>query len=152
AYERELYGKMRFLFPMSTWLASSFIKDNGIPSERVCPVGAGINLPRIRSTENRSYDAPNILFVGKDFRRKGGPDLLKAFAIVRREVSDATLTIVGPVLDHAPEGVRCVGSLSKSDPAQLERLLDEYERASVFAMPSLYEPFGIVFAEAMAHR
>jgi glycosyltransferase involved in cell wall biosynthesis len=34
----------------------------------------------------------------------------------------------------------------------LSFLLDEYVKASVFVMPSLYEPFGIVFAEAMAHK
>jgi glycosyltransferase involved in cell wall biosynthesis len=31
-------------------------------------------------------------------------------------------------------------------------MLAEYQRATVFTMPSLYEPYGIVFAEAMAHR
>jgi glycosyltransferase involved in cell wall biosynthesis len=152
AYERDLYSKMRFVFPMSSWLATSFINDNGVPASRVVPVGAGINLPRIRPTEGRTYDEPNILFVGKDFARKGGPDLFKALAIVRREIPAATLTVVGPSLADVPPGVRCIGPLSKADPAQLERLLDEYQRASVFVMPSLYEPFGIVFAEAMAHR
>lgn len=152
SYERELYAKMRFIFPMSNWLASSFIKDNGISTDRVHPVGAGINLPKIRSTDRRNHDVPNILFVGKDFVRKGGPDLLKAFAIVRKSFPGARLTIVGPMIGNPPDGVRCVGFLSKSDPIQLEKLLDEYEQASMFVMPSLYEPFGIAFAEAMAHR
>lgn len=152
AYERALYAKMRLVFTMSGWLANSFVEDNGVPRDRVVPVGAGINLPHIRPTEGRSHDAPEILFVGKDFTRKGGSDVLKAFSIVRREISDARLTIIGPDLANPPEGVRSLGLLSKSDPAQLGRLLDEYQRASVFVMPSLYEPFGIVFAEAMAHR
>ena len=30
--------------------------------------------------------------------------------------------------------------------------MEEYSRARVFAIPSLYEPFGISFVEAMAHR
>lgn len=151
-YERELYSRMRFVFPMSAWLADSFIGDNGVPRERVHPVGAGINLPRILDTEGRTYDAPRVLFVGKDFARKGGPDLLKAFALVRREIPEAELTIIGPVLENPPEGVRMLGSISKSDSAGIGRLLNEYARASVFVMPSLYEPFGVVFAEAMAHR
>jgi glycosyltransferase involved in cell wall biosynthesis len=151
-YERQLYARMRFVFPMSSWLADSFVKDNGVSPDRVHPVGAGINLPRIKDTEGRSYDAPRILFVGKDFARKGGPDLMQAFAMVRRHVPEVELTIIGPVLDNPPPGVRSLGPLSKSDPGQLDRLLHEYARASVFVMPSLYEPFGIVFAEAMAHR
>ncbi|MDP9201678.1 MAG: glycosyltransferase family 4 protein, partial [Gemmatimonadota bacterium] len=88
----------------------------------------------------------------RDFKRKGGPDLLAALEKVRAVVKTAELTIIGPELDDPAPGVRCVGSLSKSDPAALNRLLDEYGRASIFVMPSLYEPFGVAFAEAMAHR
>jgi glycosyltransferase involved in cell wall biosynthesis len=152
AYERQLYGKIALIFPMSRWLSDSFITENGVDPRNVFPVGAGINLPRIRDTESKAFDSPRILFVGKDFERKGGPVLLEAFSLVRREIPGAELTIVGPELNDLPTGVRCLGSLSKSVPADLERLLDSYEEASVFVMPSLYEPFGIAFAEAMAHR
>lgn len=151
-YERQLYKKLRLIFPMSEWLADSFVRDNGVSRQRVFPVGAGINLPHVRSVQNKSYDAPRILFVGKDFKRKGGADLLAAFATVRATVKTAELTIVGPQLDQPPPGVRCVGFLSKTDPAGLNSLLNEYERASIFVMPSLYEPFGVAFAEAMAYK
>jgi alpha-maltose-1-phosphate synthase len=152
AYERELYKKIRLVFPMSEWLADSFVRDNGVNRRKVFPVGAGINLPHVRPIRNKSYEAPRILFVGKDFSRKGGPDLLAAFAKIRAAVKTAELAIVGAELDNAPPGVRCIGVLSKSNSADLNRLLDEYERASIFVMPSLYEPFGVAFAEAMAHK
>ena len=151
-YERELSGRLDLVFPMSRWLADSFVRDHGVDHRRVFPVGAGVNLPRIRSTIDKDYSAPRILFVGIDFERKGGPLLLDAFAIVRREIPDAELTIIGRTLEAAPPGVRCIGPLSKRNPDDVERLLDEYHRASLFVMPSLYEPFGIVFGEAMAHR
>jgi glycosyltransferase involved in cell wall biosynthesis len=151
-YERDLYQRIDLIFPMSRWLADSFIRDNGVDAWKVHPVGAGINLPYVREVKEKSYDTPRVLFVGKDFERKGGPFLLEAFARVRREIPNAELTIIGSRIATPPEGVRCVGFLSKTNSADIERLLDEYERASVFVMPSLYEPFGIVFAEAMAHR
>lgn len=151
-YERRLYNKISLIFPMSEWLANSFVRDNGVSRKKVFPVGAGINLSHVRPVQNKSYEAPRILFVGRDFERKGGPDLLAAFQKVRTEMSSAELTIVGTELHDPPPGVRCIGFLSKTDPAGLNSLLDEYERASVFVMPSLYEPFGIAFAEAMAHR
>ncbi len=151
-YERDLYQRMRYVFPMSRWLAHSFEQDNGVPANRVVPVGAGVNLPALRDTRDKNYESPRILFVGKDFERKGGPDVLRAFEIVRREIPEAELTIIGLTLQDQPDGIRAIGMLSKSDPEQLSRLLDEYARATVFVMPSLYEPFGIVFAEAMAHR
>lgn len=152
AHERALYHRMNLIFPMSKWLADSFVRDFGVVAEKVIPVGAGINLPRVLDIRNKSYDAPRILFVGKDFKRKGGEDLLKAFQLVRKEIKEAELTIIGPELESVPENVRCLGFVSKTRNEGLAKLLAEYERASVFVMPSLYEPFGIVFAEAMAHR
>ncbi len=151
-HERNLYGRLDHIFPMSRWLADSFIRDYGVPHGKLTPVGAGVNLPYVRPIVNKSYENPKILFVGKHFNRKGGEYLLEAFSMVRRELPSATLTIIGPTLASVPEGVRCLGSLSKASRTGLDRLLDEYSSASLFVMPSLYEPFGIVFAEAMAHK
>jgi glycosyltransferase involved in cell wall biosynthesis len=151
-YEKRLYEKIDLIFPMSKWLANSFIKDFEVSAKKLLPVGAGINLPYILGTENRDYDRPNLLFVGKQFERKGGKFLIEAFNIAKREVRDLTLTIIGPHLTHLPDGIRCLNFLSKNTREGVEQLLSEYASASVFVMPSLYEPFGIVFAEAMAHR
>lgn len=152
AWERDLYRRIELMFPMSDWLAGSFVSDDRVDPKKLFPVGAGVNLPRVREVRDKSYEAPRILFVGVELDRKGGEYLLEAFRRVRAELPDAELTLVGPQLESPPEGVRCVGYISKRDPAGLERLLDEYERATIFVMPSLYEPFGIAFAEAMAHR
>lgn len=151
-YETTLYEKMDRIFPMSRWLADSFIQDFGVRADKVVPVGAGINLPYIKEVANKSYDSPKILFVGKNFERKGGRQLLQAFEIVRKEVKDATLTIIGPTLDQLPDGVTCHRFVSKYTKEGIDFLLSEYSSASIFVMPSLYEPFGIVFAEAMAHK
>jgi len=152
AWERELYRRMDVMFPMSRWLADSFMADFGVDAGKLFPVGAGVNLPRVREVGDRSYDRPELLFVGKDFARKGGPVLLEAFRAVRREVPEARLTLIGPRLDDVPEGVRCLGVVPKNTPEGLDRLLAAYAEASVFVLPSLYEPFGIAFAEAMAHK
>lgn len=152
AWERELYRRMDVIFPMSRWLADSFMADFGVAGEKVFPVGAGVNLPRILEVGDRSYDRPEVLFVGKDFARKGGPVLLEAFRAVRREIPEARLTLIGPRLDALPDGVRCLGVVPKNTPEGLARLLTAYAEASLFVLPSLYEPFGIAFAEAMAHK
>jgi glycosyltransferase involved in cell wall biosynthesis len=49
------------------------------------------------------------------------------------------------------QGIREFGRLDRATPegaASLERV---YREATTFVMPSLYEPFGIVWLEAMAH-
>lgn len=152
AYEKSLYDRLDLIFPMSQWLADSFQRDFQIPANKIVPVGAGINLPRVLDTQNRTYNEKKILYVGKDFTRKGGDYLLKAFNIVRKEIPDAELRIIGPVLEAIPDGVKCLGFIPKYNDDGLDMLLEEYSNARVFVIPSLYEPFGISFVEAMAHR
>jgi glycosyltransferase involved in cell wall biosynthesis len=98
---------------------------------------------------------PYILFVGTLEPRKNVPLLLEAFARLRRRL-DAQLLVVGgrgwldePVFAaHVRSGVgdaaRFLGSLGEEDLAVL------YSHAGVFALPSLYEGFGLPVLEAMA--
>lgn len=151
-YERQLYKRMDLIFTMSSWLARSFQQDFGISHEKVLPVGAGVNLPFLFNTEKKSYEEPRILFVGKMFERKGGLYLLEAFEKVKKEIHDAQLILIGPDLKNLPDGVTCLGFVSKNADEGIQILLSEYFKASVFVLPTLYEPYGIVFAEAMAHR
>jgi len=152
-YEKELYEKMDFIFPMSNWLGESFKNDFGIDADKVIPVGAGINLPRIKTPEPKDPRKHTILFVGKDFKRKGGHTLLEAFELVRKKIKNVELVIAGPThVKNLPEGARCFGYISKQSEEGIEKLLTLYSSASIFVLPSLYEPFGIAFAEAMAHK
>lgn len=89
-----------------------------------------------------------VLFVGGDFPRKGGPDLVDAW----REggFSDrATLDLVTdwPLSDaDLPNGVRVVRGIAPHTPAWL----DLWRRADLFVMPTRHEAFGMVFQEAAA--
>ncbi len=150
AHERVLYHKMDLLFTMSDWLREMFCEGFDLNPDKIVTVGAGINLPYTLKVDNKNYDRKRILFVGKAFERKGGNILLKAFQEVRRELPDAELIIIGSQLTAVPDGVTCLGYLSKDK--DTDKLLNEYSKATLFVMPSLYEPFGIVFAEAMAHK
>lgn len=152
-YEKKLYDKMDYIFPMSRWLADSFVNDFKIDATKVIPVGAGINLPRIKDPVTKNPGNPKILFVGKDFERKGGYVLLEAFKDVKKVIKNVELIIAGPTdIQDLPEGVKCEGYISKNTNEGLEKLLTLYSEASIFVLPSLYEPFGIAFAEAMAHK
>jgi glycosyltransferase involved in cell wall biosynthesis len=145
ALERQTYHNAWTSFVMSRNVGRSIVEDYGCVSDKVVCAYGGPNAP-IEEVGEKKYDQKNILFVGVDWDRKGGPELVEAFRLVRRRIPDATLTIVGcsPAV-HEP-GCLVVGRIP---PAELARY---YTNASVFCLPSRNEPFGIVFIEAMAHR
>ncbi len=150
-WEKKVFNGLDYIFTFSEWLRQSFIKDYNVSAEKIIVVGAGANIPDFTFPETKRFDGKTILFVGIDFERKGGGVLLEAFNLVRKEIPEAELIIVGPDLRSLPEGVKSIGYISKRDHAGLVIMNELYSKANLFVMPSLYEPFGIVFLEAMAH-
>src|SRR6266542_2418880 len=96
ALEKEIYQNAALTFVRSSNVRRSVIEEYARPAEEVVLVYAGSNATLSeRKAQNTDYAQPNILFVGLDWLRKGGPDLMAAFELVREECPEAHLTIVG---------------------------------------------------------
>lgn len=149
-WEAGVYARLHGVFVMSSWLASSFKADFGVPPNRLHVVGAGINTGKLPNIPARDFSLARFLFVGKDFERKGGAFLLPAFAEVRKKVSHAELLIVGPSLKIDQPGVQCLGFLSHAIPEHVAQLNQLFLSATAVVLPSIYEPFGISLLEGMA--
>lgn len=151
-HERRTFDGCDLVFTMSDWLRESIVADSGQHPEKVITVGTGANMELPPAPTARTQEPPRFLFVGMRFERKGGPYLLEAFEAVRRERPDAELWIVGPERSAGEhDGVRWFGRIDRSTPegdAEIKRL---YSQATAFVMPSIFEPAGIVFLEAMAN-
>jgi glycosyltransferase involved in cell wall biosynthesis len=151
--EARVYGDADLVLAMSDYLRQSFIDDFSLPAARVLTVHAGLNMDLSRIVHPRPARGswpPTILFVGRQFERKGGDVLLAAFEGVRAELPDARLVIIGPAsVAHVPPGVNALGFLDKSTLAGWETLSRAYAEADVFCLPTRFEPFGISFLEAM---
>ena len=132
----------------SQWTANSLVADCGVPREKITVLYTGGNLA-IPERANEPRTPCEILFVGIDWERKGGPLLLEAFHKVRHRLPDATLRIVG----CRPRGVEhpsihVEGLLHKDDPGQRTRLTQCYLRASCFCLPTSFDPFPNALVEA----
>lgn len=144
AREERVYRGAATIFSMSEFAARSLVRDYGVDPNRVRVVGAGPNVsPRPGDLGGRRETA--ILFVGRTFAPKGGPQLVEAFRRVRRDHPGAQLWIVSQAVPGPlPEGAIFHGPLAEEALAML------YARASVFALPTLREAFGLAFVEAMS--
>jgi starch synthase len=123
--------------------ARSLVRDYGVDRARVRVVGAGANV--FPETAPRRDDGRTIVFAGFDFARKGGHVLLEAFRLLRRRIPRARLVVAGaPAPARVPERATFLGPVGASELPSL------FAQSTVFAMPSLQEPFGIAFLDAMA--
>ncbi len=146
--EKDIYHNATMNFTMSTNIANSIINDYACDSGKVLCVngGANVSVAEDEVFDDLRYANMNILFVGIDWERKGGPVLAEAFKIVLERLPNASLDILGctPVLDIPNCNV--VGKVP------LVEVSEYFKKASVFCLPTRLEPFGIVFLEAMAHK
>jgi len=148
--EHLLYRNASLIFTSSENTRRSILYDYGIEGGKVIKSGVGLTLDTLPNTKIKNDDGKTLLFVGKDFKRKGGFYLVEAFKKVKTVIPDARLLIVGPrkqQLKIDDSGITVLGKIS--DRSYIESL---FQKASIFVMPSLCEPFGLVFLEAMAHR
>src|SRR5437867_3799308 len=119
--EMSVYQDASVIFTISERLRRSFIEDFRIPADRVRTIYAGPNFD-VRRISGAARDEsgehpPTILFVGRQFGRKGGDLLVRAFQRVRERIADAQLILVGPpALDIREASVRHLGDLDKNQP------------------------------------
>jgi glycosyltransferase involved in cell wall biosynthesis len=140
--EHDLYAKACCTFVSSGFAAESLRADYETPNERMEVVFSGSNVPG-GEPENRTGRV--ILFVGVDWERKGGPELVEAFREVCSRKPDAELWIVGCSPALSEPGIQVLGRLSP------EKVAECYRRGDVFCLPSRMDPSASVLAEAASY-
>lgn len=146
---RLFYQKCKGIFTMGQWLADDLINCVGITSDKVHCVGGGTNVSE-KLIDVTSKCGNKFLFVGRDFERKNGPLVVEAFQRLNNKYKGKfELYIAGPLkwplsID-VPEKVHFLGLKSTED------LSEYYNLCDVFVMPSQFEAYGIVFAEALIY-
>jgi alpha-maltose-1-phosphate synthase len=155
ACEGGIYRASSAIFTMSQYIADSFVADFGLPQPAVMRVGAGPNadpteLLAIARSSAPVTTSPTILFIGREFERKGGDVLVDAFERVRQRIPTARLLVAGPATRMPlPDGAEFLGFLNRTQPGDWTTLKRAFTDASVFTLPARHEPFGLVVLEAM---
>ncbi|MGD9737119.1 MAG: glycosyltransferase family 4 protein [Solirubrobacterales bacterium] len=147
ARQRRAYERSVACCVASHWAADSVVEEYGVPRERVHVVGLGAKMPFARNPP-RDWSTPRFVFAGFQWQRKGGPAVLRAFAALRERIPTATLDLVGSHPAVEVEGVRAHGRMALASAGAQHRFAAILDRATCLLMPSVYEPFGIAYADA----
>lgn len=139
------------------WAARSAIDHYKADPEKVhvIPFGANFQNTPDRGTALTSRPGPtlNLLFVGVNWERKGGPIAVAALRELVARGIDAELTVVGCVPPETVDRDRVTifPFLDKNDAVQAEKLSSLYLASDFLLLPTRNECYGIVFCEAAAH-
>ncbi|GGE01166.1 hypothetical protein GCM10011390_20030 [Aureimonas endophytica] len=143
AQEKVLYRDADYIGVSASHVVTSLIEDYGVAPTVPENVLIGANSPVPKDAGEARYRSGRILFVGIDWERKGGPELVAAFRRVVRKFPEARLTIAGskPEIADLPQAT----ALGKIPPEKVGELMRE---ACLYCMPSHIEPSSVAVVEA----
>jgi glycosyltransferase involved in cell wall biosynthesis len=125
-----------------------------LPSDKVVVIPNGINPPRNQYHVSESDRRNRILYLGRISREKNLPLLVKSMRYIVKTIKDAELVLVGSdeglmkwIYGYAKsrgltQAIRYLGPIYGDEKYRV------YASSAVFALPSLYEAFGITLLEA----
>jgi glycosyltransferase involved in cell wall biosynthesis len=156
AADRSVFRAARAIVATSTWAARDVVDiDPGCVGKiHVLPIPirdvfeAGLAEERYARSQQTAARPVRALFVGGDFRRKGGDDLLAAWRAAGFDGHAELHVVTDWKIDAAslPAGVRVTPAVTPYSDAWQAMWRD----ADLFVMPSLHEAFGLVYEEAAA--
>ncbi len=142
----------------SHWARNGATRMVGNAAKRCHVVPFGANNPRqkpgVVKTLPVSGEPLRLLFVGVDWERKGGPDLLDAVIQLKQKGMNLELSIVGAdvaVSKIHTSFITAHGRLRRSVAKETALLDSLFDAAHLFVLPTHAECAGIVFAEAASY-
>jgi len=142
----------------SAWAAKSAVQDYQMDPCRLHIVPFGANLRRepteeevAASIEKRPLETCRLLFIGIDWKRKGGDIALALVERLRQEGLPCELTIVGckiPPQVKVPAQVKTVGFVEKFSEAGAKIMEKLYAESHFFLLPTRADCTPHVFSEA----
>ena len=156
-FEQSMIMKSSLLAYPSHWAAQSALQDyEAEPAKiKVLPFGANLNsVPEAKDIAHRKIgEQVNLLFLAKEWERKGGPIAVDTLKELLAKDIKAKLTICGVIppekYDH-PQ-IEVIPYLDKNSQAGRDRLQEILDESHFLLVPSRAECYGMVFCEANAY-
>lgn len=143
--KEELLGRqVSAIVPVSSVIAASLVETYGASQKKMKEPGwPGVDKPKSIRPNEKGF---KLLFVGREWKRKGLDVAIEAFSIVRETFPSATLDVFGVDAGDLPRSSRKKTGIEfhgwkRSIP---------YEHFDILIHPAKDEPFGMVVPEARA--
>lgn len=161
ARHRDLFAdalsEVALFMAVSDEVAHDTRRAYGLPAERVAVVANGFDEEVFFPPDEWAGGSqePSLVAAGKYVEWKGFDHLIRSLA--RPELRDARLIILGTgpesrrdALLAEAEAAGVAERLSLPGHVPATEVAEAFRRSSVFVLPSLHEPFGLVLLEALA--
>lgn len=139
----------------SNWCKQSAMTDYGIKEEKISVVPLGANLDQIPAVHELDFERSscNLLFLGVEWKRKGGEIALQAFRLLKQKRIEVTLHIVGcvPPVDVNEKEITVIPYLDKNKITDLAKLHKILLNTDFLIAPTNAEAAGIIYCEAAAY-
>jgi glycosyltransferase involved in cell wall biosynthesis len=147
--EIRAYRNAKHIFSISEYVKDNLISQYNISSDLITVVGTGTGIIKPFFGQ-KDYTNGKILFAAKGrFNDKGGDLVLEAFSKALKVYPNLKLSIVGQN-DYSSEiehsNIDTFGFVS------MDELQELFNSHSLFLMPAINEPWGLVYIEAMLCR
>ena len=149
ASERKCFAAASHIITWSERARNSVIEHYAISPTKVTaipPPAAGEFFSKLNPKQWAIQSNPRLLFVGNDFVRKGGEDLIEVFLESFSDRASLDIVTNASVDLPAEANIRIHRGIRPLSPEMLQL----YQNADIFVMPTLEDVYGIVFIEAMA--
>ena len=126
-----------------------------LPKEKIHVLDFGANIPDPQNVVPEKYDKNvcRLLFVGRDWKRKGGDKMLKCFQLLKEQNFPCELTIIGSKPDEElnDPDITVIPYLDKKKEEDLAKYDELLRRSHFMVLPTKYDAYGILFCEASAY-
>ena len=140
----------------SEWARNDAINHYHAKKSKIHVVEFGANIPRPSDYQAEiAMNVCNLVFIGRNWKKKGGDKVLGAYKKLKSEGFSCTCTLIGSVPPDASENedpnLTMIPFLDKSKSEDMERLCNILKTAHFLVLPTEFDAFGIVFCEASAY-
>lgn len=153
--DRRAFEKATHCMLASDWCRNSAIRDYKLTEQKISVAPLGANLDYIPAATEINYERSgcNLLFLGVEWKRKGGDIALQAFRVLKQNRIDVSLHIIGctPPETVSEKGITVIPFLDKNKPADREQLHRILLSTDFLLLPTRAEAAGVVFCEASAY-